>query len=273
MEYGRPTEDLLRRYLLGLLVSEEQQRFEEQLLIDDEYLEELSVAEDELIDSYVRGSLSDKDRERFEQHFLVAKERQRKLSFAQTLHKYVAVSPLTRGVGQHQEVSVWKRFVPPLLHRQPALAFSVVAALVIVILGGSWLIVRSVWVRDQTRGDRHSSTLAITLRPGVERDTGETKRVTIPADVSALQLHLVLSRDEHQSYRAVLERDDGNEVLSADNLKPESLERERVLILSLRAGLLVRGDYRIKLSGLDPDRRLEEIGKYHFRVIADSSQP
>ena len=277
MEYGREAEDLLKRYLLGRLEPEEQERLEKQLLTNDDYFEELSVAEDELIDSYVRGSLSEPDRERFVQHFLAAPERRQKLSFAEALNRYVTVArvaepqPATANGGRPP---VWKRFMPASLRTQtPLLSLSLTAALVIVIFGASWLIVKNVWLRDQSREEPGSATLAITLRPGLERDSGEIKRVILAGGVSTVQLQLELSRDEYQSYRAVLQTDDGREVLSADKLKPESLANGRVVTLSLRASRLVRGDYQIKLSGSDPGGRLEEIGKYHFRVIATPSQP
>lgn len=276
MENGRDTEDLLKRCLLGSLEPEEQERLEKELLNDNEYLEELSAAEDELIDSYVRGDLSEPERTRFEQHFLAASERRQKLSFAEALHRYVKVSALAEvqpATFSGQRPLVWKRFIPASLHTQnPLLGLSLAAALVIVIFGASWLIIRNVWLHDQSREELDSATLAITLRPGLERDTGEIKRVTIATGVSTVQLQLELSRDEYQSYHAVVETDDGREVLSADKLKSESVGNDRVVTLSFRARLLVRGDYQIKLSGLDPGGQFEEVGEYHFRVIATPSQ-
>jgi len=276
MENGRDTEDLLKRCLLGSLEPEEQERLEKELLNDNEYLEELSAAEDELIDSYVRGDLSEPERTRFEQHFLAASERRQKLSFAEALHRYVKVSALAEvqpATFSGQRPLVWKRFIPASLHTQnPLLGLSLAAALVIVIVGASWLIVRNVW-HDQYKEGPDSATLAITLRPGLQRDTGEIKRVTIATDVSTVQLQLELSRDEYQSYHALVQTDEGREVLSADKLKPESLANGRVVTVSLRARLLVRGDYQIKLSGLDPSGQFEDVGKYHFRVIATPAQP
>lgn len=277
MEYGHDTEDVLKRYLLGWLELEEQERLEKQLLTNDEYFEELLATEDELIDSYVRGNLSEPERERFAQHFLAASERRQKLSFAEALNRYVTVA----GVAEPQPATVngprppvWKRFIPASFHTQkPLLGLSLAAALVIVIFGASWLIVKSLWLHDQSREEPSSATLAITLRPGAERDTGEIKRVTIAASVSIVELHLELSRDEYQSYKAVLQTDDGREVLSTDQLKPESFANGRVITLSVHARSLARGDYQIKLSGLDPGRQFEEVGKYHLRVIATSSQP
>jgi anti-sigma factor RsiW len=277
MKYDRDTEDVLKRYLLGWLEPEEQERLEKQLLTNDEYFEELLAAEDELIDSYVRGDLSEPERESFAQHFLAASERRQKLSFAETLHRYVKVASVAEvqpATVNGRRPPVWKRLMPASLHTQkPLLGLSLAAALVIVIFGASWLIVKNVWLRDQSREEPNAATLAITLRPGLERDTGEIKRVTIAAGLSTVQLQLELSRDEYQSYHAVLQTDDGREVLSADKLKPESLANGRVVTLSLRASRLVRGDYQINLSGLDPGGRFEEIGKYHFRVIATPSQP
>jgi hypothetical protein len=278
MEYGRDTEDVLKLYLLGRLEPEEQERLEKQLLTNDEYFEELLAAEDELIDSYVRGDLSEWERESFAQHFLAASERRQKLSFAETLHRYVKVASVAEpppAIVYGRRPPVWKRLIPASLHNQkPLLGLSVAAASVIVIFGASWLIVRNVLLRDRSReAPIAAATLTITLRPGLERDGGEIKRVTIAAGLSTVQLQLELSRDEYQSYHAVLQTDDGREVLSADKLKPESLANGRVVTLGLRASRLVRGDYQIDLSGLDAEGRFEEVGKYHFRVIGTPSQP
>ena len=83
-----------------------------------------------------------------------------------------------------------------------------------------------------------------------------------------MRLQLELARDEHQSYNAVVETDEGREVYAADKLKPESLANVRVITLGLRARLLVRGDYQVRLGGLDSGGQFEEVGKYHFRVVA-----
>jgi anti-sigma factor RsiW len=66
-------------YLLGDLAATDQQRFEEQLMVDDELADQLTLVEDELVDDYALGRLSEHERKRFESHFLKAPDRKRKL--------------------------------------------------------------------------------------------------------------------------------------------------------------------------------------------------
>ena len=80
----------LRQYLLGDLTGEAQQRVEQRLLAEPDFLDELLLGEEELIDDYVRESLPDDDRLKFERHFLSTPERRRQLGFARALSRYVA---------------------------------------------------------------------------------------------------------------------------------------------------------------------------------------
>src|SRR5918911_3475812 len=80
----------LRQYLLGDLSGEAQQRVEQRLLTEPDFLDELLLGEEELIDDYVRENLPDDDRLKFERHFLSTPERRRQLSFARALGRYVS---------------------------------------------------------------------------------------------------------------------------------------------------------------------------------------
>lgn len=62
--------------LAGRLSEEERERFEDQLLTDDELFDELADAEDDLVDAFVRGDLEDSD-ERVLERLVVASARAR----------------------------------------------------------------------------------------------------------------------------------------------------------------------------------------------------
>jgi hypothetical protein len=85
----------VRLYLLGQLTDEQQQQFEQRLILEDQLLEELEIEEDELNDQYLAGQLTDDERRRFEQSFLATPERNQKLSFARALSRYTANFPET----------------------------------------------------------------------------------------------------------------------------------------------------------------------------------
>ncbi|HZS05678.1 MAG TPA: hypothetical protein VFD58_12640 [Blastocatellia bacterium] len=82
-------EDQIRRYLLGGLGEKEMAQLEKNMLADDDFFEQILIAENELIDDYVRGGLSSHDRESFGSHFLSSSERRQKLKFAESLYRHL----------------------------------------------------------------------------------------------------------------------------------------------------------------------------------------
>ncbi len=79
----------LRKYILNDISDEARSEIEERLLTDDEYFEEVSMAEENLIQDYADGNLDAKERERFENCFLSSEENRQKVKFARALRKYV----------------------------------------------------------------------------------------------------------------------------------------------------------------------------------------
>jgi hypothetical protein len=274
MEQNHHTEISFRRYLLGWLGQEEQETLEKRLLTDDEYFEELLMAEDELVDDYISGALSESERERFEQHFLAAAERQQKLGFARALNKYVTVDrlkPSSPATARRQSDSFWRRFVPASLHAQKPLLGVSLAALLIIICGVSWLVVKNMRLQNQS-GQGASAAVALSLSPGLTRGAGEIKKLAITADTSTVELRLELIRDEYQLYRAIVQTDEGKEVFTADKLTPETVATRRAVIVNLPARLLSSGDHRVKLSGIAANGVSEDVDTYYFRVTVNALQ-
>lgn len=79
----------LRKYILNDIGDEERSAIEERLLAEDEYFEEVLIAEENLIQDYADGKLDAADRERFEKCFLSFEENRQKVRFARALRKYV----------------------------------------------------------------------------------------------------------------------------------------------------------------------------------------
>jgi hypothetical protein len=274
MEHIHNNEGFTRRYLLGLLGQQEQRQLEERLLSDNEYFEELLMSEDELIDDYLEGALSEPEREKFEHYFLATPERRQKVSFARTLKRYVMVAEVAESPAldaSNQAPAFWNRLIPATLHmKQPALRFSL-AALLIIFLGVSWLVVKN--LSPQNRVGQGSNAIVVTLAPGMVRGAGELKRITLAPDVSTVQLQLELARDEYQSYQVVVQTVEGGEVFAADKLQPVTVARGRAVAFDLPARLLSSGDFQVKLSGLAASGEMENVGKYYFRVALEASQP
>ena len=83
-------EGLLRRYLLGELMPQEQSEVQDRLFLDPDFSDELLMVERELTDDYLFGNLSPLQHARFEQYFLRAPERQLKMRIAQDLSRQVS---------------------------------------------------------------------------------------------------------------------------------------------------------------------------------------
>src|SRR6185436_14348463 len=115
----------IRQYLLGTLTPDLQQKLEERLLIEPEFLEQLEIEEDELIEEYLADGLSTNERDRFEHHFLATSEHQQHLSFAVALRRYVAPSTMPSAVVAQEQAN---HYVPS---RSPILRLALMFGLVI----------------------------------------------------------------------------------------------------------------------------------------------
>lgn len=103
------------------------------------------------------------------------------------------------------------------------------------------------------------------------RDPIQGARVELPSDAAQLRLRLELEAGDYPSYRAELLTDEGQAVRTFDRLKAR---QSKAVIVSLPAGLLSGGDYRVTLSGAAAGANYERAGTYFFygseKVIARS---
>ena len=262
MKSNAEEQEVIRQYLLGLLPPERLPQLEERLLSDSVLYEELLIAEDELIDQYCTNELSEAERKSFETRFLLTPERQQKIRFARTLKKYVATVEPRKLAPEPRPAPV--KFFSFL--RNPIVASSLAAAVLLLIVGSSWVFVRN-WRPPGPLQPESRNVLAVVLTPGLTREGGETKRISIPPGIETVQLRLELSAINYQTYRVVLLTGESANVWSRENLKPETLAGEKFLRVNLPAKTLRRDDYRIKVSGWLGDDNYEDIGRYPFRVV------
>ncbi len=260
----------IRDYLLGDLVGEQQTQFEERLLTSDAVYEELVIIEDELIDEYLREGLSASERESFESHFLAAPEHQEKLRFARTFTKYVAAEGPKYQVATDERVAEepplqsrppwrWFGFLPI---RSPIYGYALTAALILVVVGVTWLGWRTLnpGPRDPGR------VLFVALTPGLSRDAGDgVSPLTVTSDTDTLRLRLLIAELRHNSYEATLDAE-GRTLFSKSNLPKEVVNGQAAIVLDVPASLVSTGDYRVKLSGVNPNGNSESIASYSLRI-------
>jgi len=246
-----PTDhERIKDYLLGRIPEEEDAEVGARLLTDHQFYEELSIVEDELIDRYLGGTLSDSDRESFESHFVSSYERQQKVRFARALRKKISVTETTRLVSSPRS-----SFFPFRI------SYAVAAATVLIIVGGSLLLL---YRRSLSPSGR---VLAIELTPApATRDVSDVKQFSLTPDIGSVHLQLDLAENEYQSYEAVLRDSSLRSMHTTKNLKPQIVNNFAVVIVDLNADLLAPGDYRIQLSGTTPDGRSASVATYSFTV-------
>jgi hypothetical protein len=122
----------LKRYMLGELDHEEQQRLEREIMTDNHTFEQLSVAEDELVEEYLEGSLSAREREKFEKHFLSTPKHREELRLAKALRRYVVEKK------SESKVPFWKSLLAPLRTQPAFLKHALSVVLVLAVVGGAW---------------------------------------------------------------------------------------------------------------------------------------
>ncbi|HEX8292878.1 MAG TPA: hypothetical protein VF570_14060 [Pyrinomonadaceae bacterium] len=146
-------EQIIRRYLLDDLTSEERRRLEERLLDDgDDFYDQLQLAEAELADDYVTGDLSEDERARFKQSFLSTPGRYEQLRFTELLRGHFAADePLKKTVTDEVRPSPsWPQRLALLLGLgQPAVGFALACGLILAVAAAALLGVRA-WQLNRT---------------------------------------------------------------------------------------------------------------------------
>jgi CHAT domain-containing protein len=123
-------QDQLRKYLLGQLSEEEEERVELRLLADADYSEEFGIVENELVDRYAEGSLSAEEREQFEAYFLRAPERREKLAFASALRR-AARERVPAAAASRKSITRWSSFSSVYLKAAAVVIFVTALGLVV----------------------------------------------------------------------------------------------------------------------------------------------
>jgi hypothetical protein len=266
-------QQVLRTYLLGRSSPEDSSRFEERLLTDGSFYEELLMAEDDMIDEYLTEELSEAERQDFESHFLLVPQRQEQLRFARALRKYVTFAgnseaPEPSAVVPQKDLEVAQ---PPSKRSlfsffpvtNPLVSYSLMAAMLLMVGGISWALFNA-WKQQQT--PQPGSVLAVMLTPGLTREGGEIKRIGIPPGTGVVRLQLELPKNDYNNYRVRVVSVDRTDVWSGNNIQASDQGGTKLIIADVPASSLSSGDYQVKVSGQPPDGAFEDTASYRFRV-------
>jgi hypothetical protein len=160
VEHNLDYDNACERYLLGELSEQEQAQLEEAYFANDALFERFLAVKDDMIDAYAREDLTREKRARFEQHFLASEPRRQHVDEAKEFIPAVSSASLNdaivnvmpaasaRSSDSSRGHSIVKHFA---LH--PFVLRGAIAALLLVGLAGSWLLVRQ-FQRQRVEGDR-----------------------------------------------------------------------------------------------------------------------
>lgn len=279
----------LRQYLLGRLDSEAEMQIEERLFVGDSALEEnFSVAEDELIHDWVWKTLDWKDRRSFRRRFPWTLERTAKLRFARGLQHYVK---------RRQRVE----FKEELKHRfswlwdwspAPVWSFAQAAVVVLVAVGGTWMYSDKLRLEGQlgqmaadrvaledeiaslrgmgAPGSASALVATVWLTPGIRsRGLDGVEPVAKTAEPSLTRFQLDLGFSDHESYRAVLRGEAGDELWTQSKLRATVIDERVAVALTVPTEVLPQGECQFRLSGVSASGDLELVGRYYFTVIEE----
>jgi len=231
------------QYLLGQAGPEESSSFEERLITEEDFYDELTIAEDELIDQYLDDDLTGLEREQFESHFLSSPERRQKVRFGSALLQTADRNDSPR--------------VPVHLLRSRAIVPYAVLVLLLVVGIGLW----AIWSGNKVAG----KTAVITLLPGATRSDQPVNKISSSADIGVIQLRLALANPQ-ETYRVKVVNGDETEVWSGDGqLQTEG--NHNFIVANVPAQSLPTGDYRALLTRKLADGSFEEASSYSFRVV------
>jgi hypothetical protein len=157
--------DVMARYLLGQLPEAEQEAFEEKLFVDDDCLDQLSVVEMELIDAYVHGRMSAKQQSEFERGFLTSPSRIQKVANAKALMRHVIeLRPDIPVVAAKSSPTFWQTLAGYLSLQSPVMQYGMAAAVVLLTVGGLWLVYDRVQLRNELHEARQQQSAELDRR-------------------------------------------------------------------------------------------------------------
>jgi len=232
MEIKTLDETTIRRFLLGQLSIEDMQEVELWLMMDDEAMDLVNAAEDDLIDESLAGGLKGNDLRQFESHFLTAPERQKKYQFSKVFHRRLRSNSKAKASESEKPARKSARTViRSWFQFRLELGYAVPALVVILTTGALYHRTQLTSVRSETTTVRQerdgfesrlnaaqvdlekqiavnskqglTGTLTLTSGP-VTRTNTTLKTIQVKSDSELIYFYMDLPDIPSQSYRAEL---------------------------------------------------------------------
>lgn len=268
------SEKIIIRYLLGELTEAQQIEIEDRAFSDQEFLAGITAVENDLIDDYVRDEMSDGDRRRFESRFLASESRRKKVQFARALTRVMSETRVT----ERETPTVlartvsWRDALAAFIHGlHPAGRLALAAAILLILIGGAWLITETLRLRT-----RLSQLQAQQQSAGDDRQTLE-RQVEVERRRSE-ELAAQLDREKQQRAQT----DESLRRLSETVNRPDETPRSIIASLMLLPGISRGASTQPKLVlpanatvaqiqiGIDPEEVYKNFG-VELRTISGRS--
>lgn len=196
---GNPTyhNEVMTRYLLGALPEVESERFDDLSISDEEFAESLSAAEKDLVDAYLQGELTGENRKQFESHYLASPLRREKVQFAGALQDWNAMRPAA-AVTSKTEIKKDGWFTGLLGFNPRPLAWGLSGLVVILLVGGSWLIFENQRLRRQVSQTQTSRDTLAQREPELQKELATQRASKTTTDEELARLRSEHARVEQE---------------------------------------------------------------------------
>jgi len=285
LKEGFPTNALIRRFLLGDVDEEEQERIERRFISDHEVYEKIVVLEDELIEDYLEDSLTASDREKFLAQYGHTPKERRRLRIVNAIKEH-AVAEAMSSQGARSTKSKSPNFLSALRPRNPGFLIPVAAVLIIAfVVGLVWLMdIRNKRAQETNRraaiereiADLNApssvrevtpQTVSLVLAPVSVRSVGPQNELQARTDIRVVELQLLWTqKEQYSSYQAVLRRVGDSQQLTIPNLHVQKTAGGTAVPLKLPTRILTRGLYQITLNGVGSSGAPGQAEEYSFTV-------
>jgi hypothetical protein len=263
-------EQLITDFLLGNLPQEEIERLDELSLTDDEFVDRMQSAENDLVDAYIKNELSGASLAQFKLNYLRSSKRREKVAFAEALQKQISK--------------------PGVPIRRSDFQWGFAAAAAIILLLGAYLIFENLRLQNrlqQLQTDQQSfrqreqrlqkqigelkhspnkvKLLAFVLMPQT-RGTNKIQLLNMLDRIDFVALTLKLEINEFPMYQATLK----NRATDALIWKSEKIKaaKNNSVQIQVPANLLQPQQLLIELSGISTNGNAEVISSYPFNVAS-----
>lgn len=294
----------IQEFFFGRMTEDERIEFEKSFAANFALLEEMRAFEDDLIEKYVRGWMNPDEKTAFESHFLNSEARRGKVEFTRNLIDEMKAAESWSKTSIWAEIAAFLTF-PRIAIASAfaviALIFGSWFMLRIPLPEDDSVAVVNRPENPEVRKDNENGNVppnpnvpsneslnkppvtetptltpeprkipqptivpnpVLALAAGTLRDGGAINELKIPKNARGATFRLNLKSADYTTFNAIVTDGEGQVVFRSGNLRVSN----KTVTLVVPAENLKRGDYRIRLSGRNPQGEDEPAADFQFRV-------